>query len=293
VSPVLAPPRTIRQTLEKARGELRQAPFDPSPREAALLLGHLLGLGEASVLARYDDPLDPAVEAAYSTLMARRLTGEPVAYLLAAREFYGRAFEVDERVLVPRPETEHLVERALELDLPPRPRILDIGTGSGCLAMTLALERPDARVVGSDVAPGALALAARNRRRHELEERLALVAMDVASAASLTDFDLVVSNPPYIDPADAPALSPEVTAFEPPGALFAAQQGTAVGRRLLTELAPVHPGGHLLMEIGAGQMEALVEFSTETSFDFLGSTPDYAGIPRVLHFVRRAEKALG
>jgi release factor glutamine methyltransferase len=238
------------------------------------------------VLARDREPLDPAVEATYRTLLERRLTGEPVAYLLGEREFYGRVFEVDQRVLVPRPETEHLVERALALDLPPRPRILDIGTGSGCLAITLALELADAQVVASDLAPGALALAARNRRHHGLEERLTLVAMDAGRSAGLADFDLVVSNPPYIDPADAPALSPEITRFEPSGALFAEQQGTAMSRRLLTELSAMASGAHLLMEIGAGQMEALVEFSAGTSFDFLEMTSDYAGIPRVLHFVR-------
>jgi release factor glutamine methyltransferase len=277
--------------LDEARNELSLSPFDPSPREAVLLLAHLLGLGEAGVLARDREPLDPAVDATYRSLMARRLTGEPVAYLLGEREFYGRVFEVDPRVLVPRPETEHLVERALQLGLPPQPRILDIGTGSGCLAITLALELEDARVVGSDLAPGALALAARNRQRHGLEERLALVAMDVAGSAGLADFDLVVSNPPYIDPADAPALSPEITRFEPAGALFAEQQGTALSRLLLTELSGLTPGAHLLIEIGAGQMEALIEFSATTSFDFLESTLDYAGIPRVLHFVR-AGKAL-
>jgi release factor glutamine methyltransferase len=292
VSPVLEAPRTIRQALDHARGELRQAPFEPSPREATLLLGHLLGLGEAAVLARYEEPLDPALEPAYSRLMQRRLAGEPVAYLLSEREFYGRPFRVDGRVLVPRPETEHLVERALELDLPANPRMLDIGTGSGCIAATLALERPDARVVASDVSTEALALASRNMHHFGLDRRVVLLAMDLAAAARLANFDLVVSNPPYIDPADAPSLSMEVTAFEPSRALFAAQRGTSIERRLLTELDPLRPGCHLLMEIGAGQKEALLRAAQASPFDFVACTDDYAGIPRVLHFVRSSARGV-
>jgi len=289
VRAVLAPPRTIRQALEQARRQLRSAPFDPSPREAALLLGHLLGANEASVLARYEEAFDPALDRSYVALMERRLAGEPVAYLLAEKEFYGRTFSVDRRVLVPRPETEHLVEEALRLRLPRNPRILDIGTGSGCVALTLALERPDSTLVASDISPAALAVAAANRRRLGLEGRVALVAMDVARAAKLADFDLVISNPPYIDPADEPGLSPEVTAFEPLRALFAGRRGTSTARRLLAELEALRPGGHLLMEIGAGQREALLEAGRNSTFEYVSSADDYAGIPRVLCFEQRAD----
>jgi release factor glutamine methyltransferase len=249
-------------------------------------MGHLLGANEASVLARCEEALEPAVELAWAELMERRLAGEPVAYLLAEKEFYGRTFRVDERVLVPRPETEHLVEEALRLPLPQNPRILDIGTGSGCIALTLALERPGWKIVAADFSLAALAVTAENRRRFDLERNVSLVSMDVAQAANLIDFDLVISNPPYIDPADAPGLSPEITSFEPHRALFSGRRGTSTARRLLSELGTLRPGGHLLMEIGAAQRQALLEAGRDSAFECVGSTDDYAGIPRVLCFER-------
>jgi release factor glutamine methyltransferase len=291
VSLVLAPHRSIRQALEQARRELRKTSFNASPREASLLLGHLLGANEASVLGRSEEPLEGALDQAFDELMQRRLGGEPVAYLLGEKEFYGRSFKVDPRVLVPRPETEHLVEAALSLSLPAAPRILDIGTGSGCIALTLALERPDARLVAADVSPGALALAAWNRRQLGLEQRVDLLAMDVGGAARLNAFDLVVSNPPYIDPIDAGSLSPEITDFEPASALFAERDGTSIARRLLAELTCLRPGGQLLMEIGAGQLQTLLAAGRESGLDWVATTDDYAGIPRVLHFERPAASA--
>lgn len=249
--------QTIDEVLARARARLAAAPFGPSTREAALLLGHVLGLSEAQVLARGRQPAGETAKRLFLGLLERRLGGEPVAYLLGEREFYGRSFAVDRRVLVPRPETEHLVEAALAARLPPSPRILDLGTGSGCLAVTLALELPAARVVATDLSPGALAVAAANVRRWQVEERVALAAADLFSALDLAAFDLVVSNPPYVDRRDASSLSPEVVEFEPPLALFAAERGEAVLAEIFAGAAALSPGALVLVEIGHGQLPAL------------------------------------
>src|SRR5262249_44965248 len=147
------------ELLREGRRRLAAGAF-AAPREAALLLGAVLGLTEAQAMARDDQAVPPAAAARFEALLERRPAGEPVAYRLGSREFYGRRFAVDPRVLIPRPETEHVVEAALALALPPAPRILDVGTGSGCLAVTLALELPGAFAAAGDLSPGALAVAA-------------------------------------------------------------------------------------------------------------------------------------
>jgi release factor glutamine methyltransferase len=277
---------TVRDLLADARRRLAAAPFAPPRREAALLLGHILGLSEAQVIAHNDQAVAPEAAERFAALLARRLTGEPVSYLFGEREFYGRSFRVDRRVLIPRPETEHLIEEALAAPLPPAPRILDIGTGSGILAVTLALEVPGARCLATDLSPGALAVAAGNARRLGAGERVHLLATDLARGLDLDRFDLVVSNPPYIDPADAPSLSPEVCNFEPHLALFAPGSGDSVLGRLFAELAALRSGVRLILEIGFGQLDAARRHAENAGWTLLGARADYAGIPRVLTLQR-------
>jgi release factor glutamine methyltransferase len=277
---------TVRDLLADARRRLAAAPFQPSRREAALLLGHVLGLSEAQVIARNEREVEPPAAARFAALLARRLTGEPVSYLFGEREFYGRSFQVDRRVLIPRPETEHVIEEALAAPLPPSPWILDIGTGSGILAVTLALEIPGAQAVATDLSPGALAVAAGNARRLGAGDRVDLLGADLARGLDLTRFDLVVSNPPYIDPADASSLSPEVCNFEPHLALFAPGAGDSILRRLFAELAALRPGVRLILELGCGQMETARRQAEAAGWIVLGARADYAGIPRVLTLQR-------
>jgi len=248
---------TVGELLAEGRRALAGASFEPLPREAALLLGHLLGRSEAQILARPEAPVTVDEAGRFRALLARRLTGEPFAHLTGEREFYGRPFTVDRRGLVPRPETEHLVEAALDLHLPPSPRILDLGTGTGCLAITLVLELPGARAVATDVSLPALDLLRANLRRHRVAGRVAAVAADLDAGIRLDRFDLVVSNPPYVDPAVADQLSPEVRDFDPPTALFAADAGRAAIHRLLHAAHRLRPGVHLLIEIGHDQAEWL------------------------------------
>jgi release factor glutamine methyltransferase len=272
---------SIGDLLQAARRRLARAPFAPSTREAALLLGHVLGLTEAAVLARDRDEVDAGARRRFAELLERRLAGEPVAYLLGEREFYGRPFTVDRRVLIPRPETEHLIESALALELPAAPRILDVGAGSGAIAVTLALEVPGARVTATDTSLGALRVAAANAARHGVRDRVATVASDLAAALFLEPFDLVVSNPPYVDPAEREKLSPEVVEFEPGAALFAPDRGRSVIARLLQAASALRPGTHVVIEIGYDQAEWLRSAVTgRRELVVRDVVRDYGGIPR-------------
>lgn len=283
----LAAERSIQEVLRDARTRLAAAPFRPSTREASLLLAHVLGVEEVAILAHGERSLPRGQAVAFQDLLERRLQGEPVAYLTGRREFYGRTFLVDRRVLIPRPETEHLIEVALELDLAPEARALDVGTGSGCLALTLALERPTLRVTATDSSLAALALAAANRHRLGARDVVALMATDLAAGIDLAQFDLVVSNPPYIAPADTEFLSPEILRFEPDLALFAPGDGTSVARRLLSQLRSLRPGSRIVLEIGAGQAEPVTQIAADAGFVVVTVRSDYSGTPRVVLLERR------
>jgi release factor glutamine methyltransferase len=278
---------TVGQLLAEARPRLAATSFGASTREALLLLGHVLGLSEAQVIAREDAEVPAAAERRFRELLERRLTGEPIAYLTGEREFWGRMFHVDHRVLIPRPETEHVVETALAERLPASPLILDVGTGSGCLAVTLALEIPGSRVVATDLSSGALEVAAGNARRLGAAERVFLVRTDLAAGLDLSRFDLVVSNPPYVDRSEIPEISPEVCNFEPHLALFPPGSGDAVLGRLFGQCAALRSGIALVVEIGRGQVDVARRHAGAAGLDLAGVREDYSGIPRVLVLRRR------
>ncbi len=273
---------TLRQLLAEARPLLAATPFGAPRREAALLLGHVLGLSEAQVLAREESAAPPEAAERFRALLARRLAGEPVAYLKGEREFWGRAFHVDPRVLIPRPETEHIIEVAIEVALPPAPWILDVGTGSGILAVTLALEIPGARLVATDLSPGALAVADGNARRHGVRDRVHLAGLDLTDGLDLSRFDLVVSNPPYVDRSEAAEISPEVCDYEPHLALFPPGAGDSVLARLLAQCSRLRPGVSLAVEIGRGQLDPVRRHAAAAGLEVTGVREDYAGIPRTL-----------
>ncbi len=253
-------------------------------REAALLLGEVLGLEEAQLYARSDEDVPEPAALSYADLIRRRVARVPMAYLLGRREFYGRSFGVDPRVLIPRPETEHLVEAVLD-HVVDGSRVLDLGTGSGCIAVTVALERPDASLVATDLSFGALTVAAANCRRHGVDGRVLLVRADLLSALRLQAFDVVVSNPPYIDTGVWDSLMPEVRDHEPPEALFAGD-GLDFYRRLLAAGDRFAAGQQLLVEIGKGQLDGVVELAEGGGFAVEAVVADLAGIPRVVHLRR-------
>lgn len=274
---------TVRQLLAEARERLAAAPF-ASPREAHLLLGHVLGWSEASLLARDDAEVNGEEAARFEALVERRLAGEPVAYLVGNKEFFGRSFAVDRRVLVPRPETEHLVEAAIALEpsLPSLPRILDLGTGSGCIAATLALEVAGSRVAATDRSPGALDVARANARA--LGARVNFVAAEWAAPLDVEAIDLIVSNPPYLDPTEP--VMPQIAQWEPASALWAGAGGLDAYRELLASLAAARPGAPLLLEIGLGQAGPLAELAATAGWRLAAIHRDLAGIERVVELRR-------
>lgn len=279
---------TIGELLQAGKTRLAAAQVAPPPREAGLLLGRVLGLSEAQVLARDDRRVDPADALRFNEWIERRSGGEPVAYILGEREFYGRLFQVDPRVLIPRPETEHLIEQALSAPLPPRPRILEVGAGSGCIAVTLACELPSARLIATDLSAGALAVARGNAARLGAADRVALVRTDLFAGIALETIDLLVSNPPYVDRTEAAEMSPEVCNFEPHLALFPpGGGGLETISRLLASAAALRSGVRVLLEIGRGQLEGVETAARAAGFDLLAGEPDYAGIPRVAVLARR------
>ncbi|MDY0000460.1 MAG: peptide chain release factor N(5)-glutamine methyltransferase [Polyangia bacterium] len=250
---------TVRDVLGWTTERFRKATI-PSPRlDAELLLAHALGGDRVGLYIDMDRPLSEDERARYRGLVSARLERRPVAYLLGRREFYSRAFEVSEAVLVPRPETEVLVEQALaSLEGVEAPRILDLGTGSGAIAVTIAAERPDARVVATDLSAEALEVASRNAERHGVG--IQLRRGDLFDALTVEDppFHAIVANLPYVSADQRGALEPEL-GFEPPLALFAKGDGLEVIRRCVAG-APARlarPGGRLWLEIGADQAEAV------------------------------------
>ena len=264
----------------------------PLPRlEAQLLWQQVLGVSRAWLIAHDADVLDPHRIAAYQALETRRLAGEPMAYILGRREFYGRDFLVTPAVLIPRPDTEWLVECGLRAVRSVRaPRILDLGTGSGIVAVSLVLERPDARVLATDRSAEALDVARKNAS--------ALGANLLFSHGSWYDtelgpdrFDLIVSNPPYIDAQDAHLAQGDLR-FEPSGALTDGADGLQA-LRVIVQGAPDHlqPGGTLCVEHGWDQAAAVRSLFQNRGFADVASTRDLAGIERITHGIFAAPSA--
>ena len=279
---------TVGAALASAIARLCAAGVAEPEADAQVLLAHALATSRAGVIAAARDPLRPATAVRLESLLSRRGTREPVAYVVGVREFWSLPLTVDRRVLIPRPETELLVETALRRAAHAR-RVLDAGTGSGAVAAALARELPRATVWASDCSLGALAVARGNCAR--LAPGVGLLAGDLLAPVRGRSIDLVVSNPPYVSEPALAAVAPEVREFEPREALAAGVDGLAVLRRLVADAARLLvPGGWLLVEIGAGQatmVQSLFEATgcyTETVIEH-----DHAGIPRVVGARRRGD----
>ena len=286
---------TNEQLLRQATAELQRAGIDAPRRQAQLLLAGLVGRDRGGLLARSGERLDGPAVARYESWIARRGRREPLQYILGRWEFHGLELAVDHRALIPRPETEGLVDAALALDLPPRAAVADLGTGSGCLALALAVERPAWRLHAIDRSASALALARENARRHGAVERICFVAgqLERPPRSWLGRMDLVVGNPPYVSCAEWTELAPEVREHEPREALVAG----ATGLEAYAALAPAArallvPDGRLILELGAGQEKAVRELLAASGLDTLEVAPDLRGIPRVL-VARRADAGEG
>lgn len=282
---------SIAEAILQGAHQLRQAGVAEARREAGSLVAYVLDRDRSFILSHAEDPIAEEQAVQLRAFLGRRARGEPLQYITGHQEFFGLDFEVTSDVLIPRPETELLVENALTLAVgrETAPFICDVGTGSGCIAITLLhelRETPGARAVALDISPAALEVAKRNAARHSLTEQLEFVLSDCF--ASLHDrqqsaFDLIVSNPPYVEERALAALQREVRDFEPRVALAAGADGLAVIRRLLLEGGSfLKTGGHFLFEIGFDQSAAVEQLIDRNTWMLRDIYQDLQGIPRTV-----------
>lgn len=266
-----------------AEATRRLAPVTETPRlDAEILLAHALGLTRAALLARLRESHN--VPSAFEIMLERRVAHEPIAYILGEWEFFSLGFYVPAPLLVPRPETEHLVEVVLETVGTAPACVLDVGTGTGCVGVAIAANAPRARVTATDINPDALATAARNAARHGVAERIEFHLGDLFDALpSGTElFDVVCSNPPYVEDTAWAELPAVIRLYEDPGALLGGLDGLDVVRRLVEEArGHLRPGGLLAFEIGMGQYSNVHHMLEASGYEGVGFRRDLGGIERI------------
>lgn len=280
---------TLGEMIDEARGLLEQAGIESAGQEAFWIVEHVLRLPVHHMVTDRERLLSPVELAAARGLIMRRAGREPLQYILGTQEFCGLEFHVDRAVLIPRPETELLVEYAAQrIPAERKAIIVDVCTGSGCIAVAIARKRPHARVIATDLSNPSLAVARQNAVYHAVGERITWLEGDLLGALAGQGLegqvDLIVSNPPYITEADWVTLQPEVRLFEPRGALVAGPQGTELHERLLHQSGRyLSSGGALIMEIGAGQARAMRRIVEQTpGYKFHRLIYDEAGLERVV-----------
>lgn len=315
---------TIRAMIAKAERAFAAGPHpERARRDAETLLLHLFPhRNRAWLIAHTDETLSDDQASRFAVLIERRSSGEPIQHITGEQEFYGLPFRVTSDVLIPRPETEHLIEKALALAAsfarsdnsfsPPSPalkgrgfspyiepstsagalapgrsaskisRIVDVGTGSGAIAVAIAHHLPDAQLTAVDISTAALSIARENAQSNGVADRIRFLQSDLLAAVANERFDIVVSNPPYVPTTDRDSLSVEVREHEPALALFAGGDGLDIYRRLVPDaFAVLEPGGYLLMEIGYGQSAKVAMLLKDAGFEKIEFVPDLQGIPRV------------
>jgi release factor glutamine methyltransferase len=309
--------KSLFAALREGISQLEHELVPSAPLAAELLLMHVFGRDRAWLYAHPEQELDATTRERYFNLISQRASGVPTQYLTGHQEFWGLDFEVTPEVLIPRPETEHVIEVALQrlgvdagiasprrnLDL----RIADVGTGSGCIAVALAKELPAAQIVATDISAAALEIARHNAARHNVSERVDFAQCDLLDAllhqspttshpspalrASQSPlFDLIASNPPYIGRREAATLPREVREHEPEAALFAGETGTEIYAPLIAQAAMLHkPDGILVMELGYNSADHVSRLLDTSEWAEVALTNDLAGIARVVS-ARRTEK---
>jgi len=279
--------KTIAAARQALADKFRQAGIDSADADARLLVGHALGIDRATLTSNSERALNAEELNAIDALAERRLKHEPIARIFGHKEFWSLSLAISEAVLVPRPETETVVEAALDYVAGSNLRtetlhILDIGTGSGALLLALLSELPNARGIGTDISAAALSIARANAERHALASRCTFVETDIAAGLA-GPFDLIVSNPPYVAHGDIATLEPEVRDYDPALALDGGSDGLD-GYRAIAHAAPglLAPGGRLIVELGAGQEPAVRAIFTNSGLTVYSARDDLAGIPRAL-----------
>lgn len=306
----MLPPFDVQKLLKEGIARLNSANVPSSSLAAELVLMHALGRDRTWLYAHSDETIDLSLAQKYFALVSRRISGEPTQYIIGKQEFWGLEFEVTPAVLIPRPETEHLIEVALDRFTSKRNsplRIADVGTGSGCIAVALAKGFPQAKIIATDISPTALEVAKRNAQRNEAAASIEFVETDLLGTlfhksqvtshksqleshqSPVTDhqsrlFDLIVSNPPYVARNEAQTLQREVRDHEPEIALFGGETGVEIYGRLIDQAEKLlAPGGVLILELGYGAAEEVREIiDKRRTWQNISITNDLAGIPRVL-----------
>lgn len=307
----------LREWLAQAEAQLSTGPHPDRARlDAETLLLHLIGKNKAWLMAHADDDFAGGTAIRYASLLKRRRKGEPIQYITGETEFYGLPFRVTPDVLIPRPETEHLVEKVVQLipllDRRPKkvfsigkihpafrdgertqregdpnqiswpPRVLDVGTGSGCIAISIAHDWGDADITAVDSSASALEVARSNAEKLGFADRIRFLEGDLLAPVAEERFEIIVSNPPYVPAVDRDSLSIEVRDYEPALALFAGDDGLSIYLHLIPQaFAALVPGGFIALEIGFGQQPAIQSLLANAGFIDIQFTPDLQGIPRV------------
>ena len=293
----------IRTALKEGIAQLREAHVPSYTLAAELLLLHVLGRNRTWLYAHPEEQVNETDARQFSALLRRRAAGEPTQYLTGKQEFWGLEFEVTPDVLIPRPETEHVIEvaldrlalRELRAGRPQKSageglRIADVGTGSGCIAVALAKELPAAAFIATDISEAAIAVAARNAHRHGVANRIQFLESNLLSAfsplaarQSAVAFDLIASNPPYVGRHESESLAVEVRAHEPAAALFGGEEGYELYAGLIAQSAALlKPCGLLVLELGHNSLPAVRPLLDAPTWSGVNVTNDLAGIPRVI-----------
>jgi release factor glutamine methyltransferase len=280
---------TLRLALDAAEKVLAEGAHpERARRDTETLLLHALKTNVpdanlAWLIAHEDEPLAADAAGPFCDLIERRLAGEPIQYITGEAEFYGLPFHVNRDVLIPRPETEHLVEKAMALAAEfVRPKIVDVGTGSGAIAVALAHALPFAEITATDISADAQAVAKANVARNGVADRVRFFKGDLLEAVAGEHFDIVISNPPYVPESDRTTLDVEVRDYEPAQALFAGEDGLQIYRRLIpAAFDALVPGGYLALEIGYGQRAGIEALLVREGFAGIEFIPDLQGIARV------------
>lgn len=284
-------PWTIRRILEWTIGHLTDRKIETPRLDAEILLAHACGCRRIELYTRYDEVLGDQPRGVMRELVKRRAQHEPVAYLVGHREFFSLDFRVTSDVLIPRPDTETLVLELLDLAKSlDAPRILDIGTGTGCIAITAAVNLPTATVTAVDISAAALNVAAENAATHKVNDRVTFLESDLfAALGAESSFDMIASNPPYIAEEEWATLQPDVREHEPRHALLAGADGLSVFRPLIAQaVSYLVPGGHLLLEMDTAQADAVCGLlKAESQLQNVRTVNDLTGRPRVAVAERR------
>ena len=281
---------SIQEAIQQGSDELLHAGIEDSQREAGALLSYVLGKDRVYLVAHSNDLLNEEQANIFQSCVARRAAGEPPQYITGHQEFYKLDFELTPDVLIPRPETEAIVEVVLDLlKHEHAPLIADVGTGSGCIAISFLKERPDARAVATDISVNALAVTAQNADRHGVGNRLQLVESDLlAKLQGQQQFSLIASNPPYIPESDWASLPREVREYEPRHALISGLDGLNDIRRLLEDTPCfLRDGGYFVFEIGFGQEGYIKTLIDPRVWRLLEVRSDLQGIPRTVVLQRK------